>query len=189
MRMLSDFKGLSTVVKVLILWGVSTSVVVAQSEPLEIPYLDKWKESVHAEAWEESFLERYTGPKFSKEGAIPAECARCHSTAGFHDYLGLDGSEEGVVDADAMPKNGIACVACHNEATLELEEVTFPSGESVEMYTRDARCMMCHQGRNSTTSVNEALSAAGGDEDQIEIAQGEDDGERQHDDHLVAQVG
>jgi hypothetical protein len=167
MQMLSVGKGLSTVVSLLILWCTSTSVFATQSEPLQIPYLDEWKESVHAEAWEESFLERYTGPKVSQQGAIPKECARCHSTAGFHDYIGLDGSAEGVVDQEAMPRNGIACVACHNEATLELEEVTFPSGESVEMFTRDARCMMCHQGRNSTVSLNEALEAAGGADDSV----------------------
>jgi hypothetical protein len=167
MWMLSVLKGLRTVASVLVLCGFSVGVAATQSEPLQIPYLDLWKESVHAEAWEESFLDRYTGPKLSKQGAIPAECARCHSTAGFHDYLGLDGSEEGVVDAEAMPRNGIACVACHNEATMELEEVTFPSGETVEMYTRDARCMMCHQGRNSTISLNKVLEAAGGSADTV----------------------
>lgn len=164
---LSDLKRLYIVIRLLIVWGISTSVALAQSEPLQIPFLDEWKESVHAEAWQESFLDRYTGPEVSKKGAIPSECARCHSTAGFHDYLGLDGSAEGVVDADAIPRNGISCVACHNEATLDLEEVTFPSGETVKMYTRDARCMMCHQGRNSTVSLNEALEAAGVSEDTV----------------------
>jgi hypothetical protein len=166
MRRLAKFARLYFALMVLIIWSTPTSLTLAQSQELQIPYLDDWKESAHAEAWKESFLDRYTGPEVAK-GTIPAECARCHSTPGFHDYIGLDGSAAGEMNSDAVPRNGIACVACHNKATMEIEEVTFPSGESVEMLTRDARCMMCHQGRNSTVSINEVLAAAGSADDAV----------------------
>jgi|TARA_B100002003_G_scaffold232921_2_gene245276 hypothetical protein len=136
----------------------------AQSEPLQIPFEEEWRESGHSRAWEESFLERYDGEPVA-DGKVPKDCARCHSTAGFHDFLGVDGSEPNEVDGPVDQRNGIACVACHNLTLLEIEEVTFPSGMSVEVFTPDARCMVCHQGRESANSINQLLEDAGVDDD------------------------
>ncbi len=44
-------------------------------------------------------------------------CAECHSSSGFQDYVGADGSAAGVVDIPPAVGEVITCVACHNEAT------------------------------------------------------------------------
>ncbi len=65
---------------------------------------------------------------------VPTSCAKCHSTAGYEDFLGADGSEAGKVDkAVAVPPNpGVQCEACHNDKTLHMASVTFPSGAVIE---------------------------------------------------------
>lgn len=134
----------------------------AQSAPLEIPFVHDWASSPHAKMSEEPFTH------WNEEGFIPTDCARCHSTAGLQDYLGADGSEEGTVDKPALAGvGGIMCVACHNSATRNLTVVKFPSGEEVERFSSDARCMLCHQGRESTVSVNEMISKAGAGDDDV----------------------
>src|SRR3972149_1824356 len=60
--------------------------------------------------------------------AVPATCARCHSTPGYLDYLGADGTEAGKVDNPAPIGTVITCQVCHNTAAIALTEVTFPSG-------------------------------------------------------------
>jgi cytochrome c peroxidase len=42
--------------------------------------------------------------------------------------------------------------------------VTFPSGLKAEHQGNDARCMTCHQGVESTDSVNRAVSGLGDDQ-------------------------
>ncbi len=133
----------------------------AQNVPLEIPFVKEWGASPHARTSKEAFTH------WDKEGQIPKACARCHSTAGFQDYLGVDGSAAGKVDHTALPGSGITCVACHNEATLNLTEVTFPSGAKIERLTPDSRCMMCHQGRESTVSVNNLVKKSGAGDDKV----------------------
>ncbi len=59
----------------------------------------------------------------------------------------------------------ITCIACHNDKTVRLSTVIFPSGVKVEHLGADARCMTCHQGRESTASVNKAI--AGVPDDQV----------------------
>ena len=51
-----------------------------------VPFYAEWASSPHANRKAEPFNH------WNKEGAIPVECARCHSTPGFRDYLGADGS-------------------------------------------------------------------------------------------------
>jgi hypothetical protein len=92
---------------------------------------------------------------------VPTSCARCHSTPGYRDYLGVDGSEAGVVDAAAPIGTTVECQACHNDVTLNLTSVTFPSGVEVTDLGDDSRCMVCHQGRHSTVSVNQSIVDAG----------------------------
>ncbi|RYH09238.1 polyheme membrane-associated cytochrome C [Tropicimonas sp. IMCC6043] len=96
---------------------------------------------------------------------IPEACSQCHSTAGFLDYIGADGSEAGVVDAKQSPDPatamGISCMACHDETAEERTVVTFPSGIEQEVFTPDIRCMTCHGGRNSTVQVLAKIEEAG----------------------------
>jgi hypothetical protein len=86
------------------------------------------------------------------------------------DYIGADGSEAGVVDAAAPIGTTVECRACHNDVTLNLTSVEFPSGIVVSDLGDDSRCMVCHQGRHSTVSVNQSIADAGlgeGDEDTV----------------------
>jgi len=128
------------------------------SMPLtDVPFYADWASSPHARAKAEAFNH------WNKEKAIPVACARCHSTPGFLDYLGADGTKAGVVDHPAPIGTVITCVACHNSATLRLTSVTFPSGLKVDKLGPEARCMTCHQGRESTKSVNAAVANQGDD--------------------------
>jgi len=118
----------------------------------DVPFYAEWASSPHAKRDAEEFNH------WNKEGNIPVECARCHSTPGFLDYLGADGSTPGKVDHPAPTGTVITCIACHNDKTLRLTSVTFPSGLTIHNQGADARCMTCHQGVESTNSVNKALA-------------------------------
>jgi len=130
---------------------------------MEIPHLDEWSGSAHADVDAEAFH------WWDEDGSIPPGCARCHSTPGFQAYTGADGSEVGVVENDAPLGTVITCEACHNAAADALDTVTFPSGVTVDGLGPEARCMTCHQGRASTDSVDaEILDAAPADDDTID---------------------
>ena len=126
----------------------------------EVPFADLWANSGHANADAEAFNH------WNDEGQIPESCAKCHSTPGYQDFVGADGSEAGVVNQPAPTGTVITCVACHNSATATLSAVTFPSGVEITGLGPSARCMICHQGRASTVQVNDAITEAGvADED------------------------
>ena len=95
-----------------------------------------------------------------RTGRSRPTCARCHSSEGFIDYIGGDGSAPGVVDKPAPTKSVIRCVTCHNPAADALSSVTFPSGVTVDGLGGEARCMTCHQGRSSGPAVDAAIAAA-----------------------------
>jgi predicted CXXCH cytochrome family protein len=129
-------------------------VVVAPNDPSQIPYYTRWTMSAHADG---------TAPAFNnwnQQGSIPVECARCHSSQGFVDYLGGDGSTPGVVDKPAPTGSVIGCPTCHNPAADALTSVTFPSGVKVDGLGGEARCMTCHQGRSSGPAVDAAIAKA-----------------------------
>ncbi len=134
----------------------------------EVPYLAAWVGSGHADSAAEAF--RHWDEEDPKE--VPVECAKCHSTTGYMDFLGADGSTAGVVDKPAAPANGIECVACHNDVTLTKTSVVMPSGAEITGLGSEARCMECHQGRESTVSVNAAIEKAAVDEDTVSAGLG-----------------
>jgi hypothetical protein len=74
---------------------------------------------------------------------------------------GVDGSEVGVVDAAVPVGETITCVACHNEATLNKDSVIMPSGIELTGLGSEARCMECHQGRQSKVSVDASIEEVG----------------------------
>jgi len=123
----------------------------------EVPFYAQWASSPHAKRDAEEFNH------WNKEGVIPVECARCHSTPGFLDYLGADGSTVGVVDHPAPIGTVITCMACHNDKAVRLTSVTFPSGLTIANQGANARCMTCHQGVESTNSVNKAIAGMADD--------------------------
>jgi hypothetical protein len=134
--------------------------VLAQDNPEEPPFLaefyNQWVDSPHNDLTAEAFVH------WDAEGEIPVECARCHSTPGYRDYLGADETEAGVVD-NPVPTGtgGVSCDGCHNSVTLTLTSVTFPSGVEITGIDDAARCMVCHQGRASMESVDAAIAEAG----------------------------
>jgi len=124
-----------------------------------IPYEELWKGSAHNAVDTEPFR-HWDG---DTPAEVPTTCARCHTTAGYRDYLGADGSEALKVDkaVPAAEAQGIQCVGCHNPVTtFQLTSVAFP-GKDDEGNTivigglgDAARCMVCHQGRESKASVD-----------------------------------
>jgi hypothetical protein len=123
--------------------------------PVAVPYEDAWASSAHNAVDTEPF--RHWDGEDPAE--VPTSCAKCHSTAGYQDFLGADGSAAGTVDkpVPAAQAQGIQCVACHNPVTLSKTNVTFPSGVEV-VAGDDSRCMECHQGRESKVSVDKQIN-------------------------------
>jgi hypothetical protein len=122
-----------------------------------VPYLENWKGSAHNNITGEQF--RHWDDATANPNGVPADCAKCHTTIGYQDYLGADGSEAGKVDAAVPAKDaqGVQCVACHNPVTLTKTTVVFPSGVEVNA-GGDSRCMECHQGRESKLSVDKQIA-------------------------------
>ena len=138
----------------------------------EVPFQDLWAASPHNNMEAEAF--NHWNEDDPKE--VPTACAACHTTQGYQDFLGADGSEAGKVDANVpAPAGTIQCVACHNAATASLTSVTFPSGVVVDGLGPEARCMVCHQGRASKVQVDAALEKFGVMEDVDKVAEPVDD--------------
>ena len=139
-------------------------VCAAEDEHPEIPFEAQWASSGHADATAEAFIHWDE----DEPAEVSSRCAECHSTYGYLDFLGVDGTEAGVVDANAPIGSTVECIACHNEATIAMDSVVMPSGAELTGLGSEARCMQCHQGRQSTASVNDYIAAAGvTDEDAV----------------------
>jgi len=167
----------------LLAWGVvaligkapSALTVSAQANPttmsyehVKIPFFESWMGSAHADISSRSF----TNWNSADPPLVPVACAKCHSSAGFHDFIGLDGSAAGVVESPAAP-GVIQCSTCHNDITVAKTEVTMPSGQILSELSREAVCMECHQGRQSGASVAAAIERSGVvDHDVVMDAQG-----------------
>ena len=141
--------------------------LVVTEDPFIPPFWDEWANGPHADKTAEAFIH------WDEDGEISTSCAKCHSEGGFLDFIGADGTDAGVVDNPAAIGTTIGCNACHNATTLELSTVTFPSGAEVSGLGSEARCMQCHQGRNSTVQVDNAIAeAAAADDDTVSDALG-----------------
>ena len=122
-----------------------------------VPFYADWASSPHAKHGAEAFNH------WNADGAIPVACAKCHSTPGFQDFVGADGSPAGGVEHPAPIGTVITCVACHNNKTASLTTVVFPSGQVATSQGADAICMSCHQGVELVNSVNRAVTGLGDD--------------------------
>lgn len=134
----------------------STTRPTATTDPIEVA----WQSSAHADAAAEAFV-HWNG---DDPAEIPTTCARCHSTPGFLDYVGADGSEALVVDEAAPVGTVITCDVCHHTAVETLSEVIMPSGIQLQGLGQEAVCMQCHQGRSSTVNINERTGGLDDDE-------------------------
>jgi len=124
---------------------------------LNVPFVEAWQGSAHADAEAEAF----THWNEEDPAEIPAECAKCHSTPGFQDYVGADGSAAFEVNTAHEVGSVVTCEACHNQATAGLSTVRFPSGAELTGVGEDAVCLTCHQGTASKVQVDENIAAAG----------------------------
>ena len=112
-------------------------------------------------------------------GVVPFGCVKCHTATGLPDFLAAGGSTmvsatgaTTIVGLSPAPaSNGFACSTCHDGANFPdrytINSVVFPSGKTVSYGGKDADgnflpddsnlCISCHQGRESTTSMNASL--------------------------------
>lgn len=124
-----------------------------------------WKTSGHADKTAEAFKHWNT----ASPAEIPSTCAKCHSTPGFLDFLGVDGSKAGVVDKNAPIGTTVECLVCHsdsNKGVLRVNSsVLFPSGAVINNLGPEGLCMECHQGRASKATVDANIAAAGAPND------------------------
>ncbi len=131
-------------------------VVVAVKHP-EVPFEEQWASSGHADINAEAFKHWDN----ANPAVVPVGCAKCHSTTGFHDYLGVDGSAAGSVETAPAVGTVVSCTACHNSATKDMTSVTFASsGKTVSGLGHETACISCHQGVESKKSVDDYIAAA-----------------------------
>ena len=140
-------------------YGTAAAQEAATTEPMTVtvPFLEEWMASPHANAASEAF--RHWDEEDPAE--IPTDCAKCHSSPGYQDYLGADGSTPNVVDAAVAPGTVVDCVACHNSVTVAKTSAIMPSGIELTGLGDESRCVECHQGRESKMSVDAAIAEAG----------------------------
>lgn len=133
----------------------------------EVPFEAAWASSAHADSTAEAF--RHWDEE--DNGLVSASCVKCHSTAGYVDFHGGDGSAAGTIENEvvAVDVMGVQCVACHNPAVVKKDSVVMPSGLEITGLGDEARCMECHQGRESTVSVNAKILETTGAEDMASV--------------------
>jgi hypothetical protein len=125
-----------------------------------VPFEVEWITSQHNNSEGEAF--RHWDQEDPPQ--VPENCAKCHSTPGYIDFMGADGSAFGVVDTPAPTGTTIECIACHNEAILQHNSVMFPSGLEITGLVEQAVCLDCHQGLTSKISVDAIILEAIGDD-------------------------
>jgi len=118
-----------------------------------------WSKSGHADKDSEVFKH------WDAEGSIPANCAKCHSSLGFRDFLGADGSAGGVVDKTAALGTTVDCLVCHTDSEKGIlrqnSSVQFPSGVVIDNLGPEGLCMECHQGRASKVTIDTKVASSG----------------------------
>jgi hypothetical protein len=95
----------------------------------------------------------------SADYTVPSGCARCHSATGLAKVLAAG---QGNLTENEPVANGFLCTTCHTAppALLQVPSVIFPSGLAVNLSQDGSNlCMICHQGRASTTSMNTTINA------------------------------
>jgi hypothetical protein len=97
---------------------------------------------------------------WDEDGEVSSSCSKCHSATGLPAFL-----KEGVSVSEPL-SNGFLCTTCHDSlpeyTRYAMDEVEFPSGAKLSFgEAADANlCLNCHQGRQSTVSVNARIGDA-----------------------------
>jgi hypothetical protein len=109
---------------------------------------------------------------WDEEGEVPASCSKCHSADGLPFFI----ENDGVLVAQEI-SDSLSCTTCHSSmgdefAVYTLNEVTFPSGTTVSFGEEDPNniCLNCHQGRESSASLERRISGAGVGDDEVSEA-------------------
>jgi hypothetical protein len=138
----------------------SIQVLSEQLQEVDISALNR-NDPGHFDATAEAFRH------WDAEGEVPGTCSKCHSSEGLPFLL-----DEGVT-VSFPPSNGLRCTTCHEnleEFTIHvIDEVTLPSGATVSFGEGEGNniCLNCHQGRESTVSVNAAIERSGVGPDEV----------------------
>lgn len=122
-----------------------------------------WSGSGHADSSAEAFRH------WDEDGEIETECAVCHSSIGFRDFHGLDGTPPGGPE-NPVPVGGVVdCETCHNPNLGTVTEITLASGVVHPVQGVEAACVTCHGGRQAGTNVVEATADLPEDEPSSEL--------------------
>lgn len=132
--------------------AVWIAVVSTRAEPVNA-ISGAWAASGHADRTSPAF----TNWDEDDPPVIPPRCATCHSLNGFLDWLGEDGTPAGTVESPHPIGSVVSCLACHNDSAHALQEVAFPSGAQASVLDAEGTCLKCHQGLQSTDSVERAI--------------------------------
>ncbi|HMN61893.1 MAG TPA: hypothetical protein PJ988_16095, partial [Anaerolinea sp.] len=116
----------------------------------EVPNQALWEASPHNDLTAEAFKHWDE----TEDKMIPASCATCHSTGGYQDFLGADGTAAGKTDNPAPIGTTIHCPARHNQAAPKLSSVSLLSGVTIDNLGPEPRRMVSHQGRATKTQVD-----------------------------------
>src|ERR1041385_2935642 len=83
---------------------------VVPTPTIEVPNQVAWEGSAHHAVNTEPF--RHWDDATANPDGVPVACAKCHTSAGYQDFLGADGSAPDVVDAPVPAKDaqGIQCI-------------------------------------------------------------------------------
>ncbi len=143
--------------------GTPTATPIPTLPPVPVsmvPFYESWLTSGHADAEAEAF--NHWNDVTADPDGVPVACAKCHTTVGMENFL--NGTQANI----AVPGGVINCNSCHNEATDSLSSVTFPGTEStpgvlLAHLGSEARCIVCHSGRESKITVDAALEGKGED--------------------------
>ncbi len=95
---------------------------------------------------------------WDEDGEVSAFCSKCHSAEGLPHLL--ETGETGTAEVS----NGFLCTTCHTSppGVRRVDQVKFPSGEVKDLGDSSNLCMMCHQGRASLYSVQQAIASSSG---------------------------
>jgi hypothetical protein len=126
-----------------------------------------WAESGHADKEAEAF--RHWDEEEGK--IVPGSCSKCHTATGLPlilnekviIYPNPPGANKASQSLNQPAGDGLACATCHDEngANYFVSSVMFPSGKSANFSSASANiCLNCHQGRESTASVDASIARA-----------------------------
>ena len=126
--------------------AAKTDLTATKKSPV-MPFLADWQKAGHSDVTAEAFNHWPTG-------GVPTDCAKCHTSEGYREFVASGKIEKPIQNSGSL----IDCVACHNTGTVDKTSVKFPSGITLKNLGPEARCMECHQGRESKLSVDKQIT-------------------------------